>query len=241
MPNLTEATTYEAGIYQLETTDPVLAGAGGISNLQAQQLANRTNWLAAQLAAAGGGAGSSWDLVLDLPGTSLAPFVQLSGVWEILNGVIRQSATTATSHWLRTVASYPGSLGYLMEAEVQVPGAPAGDLYAGIIAQQTPAGSNGGPAFRLERIGGVYRVQALREGTALIATAPFAWTLNAWFTVRVLFWGGRMLCYVNGALLIDASASFGDLTAYKHPSLLTYGTIADFRNVRAWAFGNLPV
>lgn len=47
MANLAETTTYEAGIYQLEITDPVDAGTGGagISNLQGKQLANRTNYL----------------------------------------------------------------------------------------------------------------------------------------------------------------------------------------------------
>lgn len=58
MANLIETSTFEAGIYQLETSDPVLGGPGGISNLQPQQLANRTRFLKDQLdvlqAAAGG-------------------------------------------------------------------------------------------------------------------------------------------------------------------------------------------
>ena len=49
MTNLTETPTYEAGIYQLETTDPVVGGPNGIDNLQAKQLANRTAYLKAQL------------------------------------------------------------------------------------------------------------------------------------------------------------------------------------------------
>lgn len=40
-----ETATYEAGVYQLETTDPVEGGSGGISNQQAKHLANRTKWL----------------------------------------------------------------------------------------------------------------------------------------------------------------------------------------------------
>lgn len=47
--NLAEIETYEAGIYQLEITDPVIGGPDGIDNLQAKQLANRTNWLKAKL------------------------------------------------------------------------------------------------------------------------------------------------------------------------------------------------
>lgn len=45
MANLTESATYEAGIYQLETSDPVIGGPTGISNAQAKQLANRTKYL----------------------------------------------------------------------------------------------------------------------------------------------------------------------------------------------------
>lgn len=45
MANLTETSTFTAGVYQLETTDPVLGGPGGISNAQAQALANRTLYL----------------------------------------------------------------------------------------------------------------------------------------------------------------------------------------------------
>ena len=45
MANLTDSSTWEPGIYQLETGDSVLGGAGGTSNQQAQLLANRTKWL----------------------------------------------------------------------------------------------------------------------------------------------------------------------------------------------------
>jgi len=49
MANVTETSTFDAGIYQLETTDPVEGGALGISNSQAKGLANRTRWLYDQL------------------------------------------------------------------------------------------------------------------------------------------------------------------------------------------------
>ncbi|MEN7433419.1 tail fiber protein [Chromobacterium sp. TRC.1.1.SA] len=42
MANLQEKPFWEPGIYQLETSDPVLAGPDGIDNLQGKQLANRT-------------------------------------------------------------------------------------------------------------------------------------------------------------------------------------------------------
>ena len=51
MANLIETSGYEPGIYQLERTDPVVGGQGGTSNIQAQQLANRTAWLRQRLEA----------------------------------------------------------------------------------------------------------------------------------------------------------------------------------------------
>lgn len=45
MADLIETPSYEPGIYQLETVDPVLGGPGGVSNRQAQLLANRTAYL----------------------------------------------------------------------------------------------------------------------------------------------------------------------------------------------------
>lgn len=45
MANVAEVTQYDAGVYQIETVDPVVGGPDGIANIQAKQLANRTRWL----------------------------------------------------------------------------------------------------------------------------------------------------------------------------------------------------
>lgn len=45
MANLSETATWDTGVYQLETTDPVLGGPTGISNTPLRNLANRTLWL----------------------------------------------------------------------------------------------------------------------------------------------------------------------------------------------------
>lgn len=51
MANLTETPQWEAGIYRIETNDPVIGGENGISNAAAKQLGNRTAWLKAQVEA----------------------------------------------------------------------------------------------------------------------------------------------------------------------------------------------
>ncbi|NPE59297.1 hypothetical protein HLB27_06410 [Dickeya dadantii] len=48
MAELTEKNEWVDGIYQIETSDPVMGGPGGISNRQANQLANRTAYLKQQ-------------------------------------------------------------------------------------------------------------------------------------------------------------------------------------------------
>ncbi len=45
MANLPIEPRWVNGIYQLETTDPVMGGADGVDNLQAKQLGCRTEWL----------------------------------------------------------------------------------------------------------------------------------------------------------------------------------------------------
>lgn len=48
MANLVETPTYDAGVYLIELSDPVVGGTDGISNKQAKALANRTAYLKAQ-------------------------------------------------------------------------------------------------------------------------------------------------------------------------------------------------
>ena len=49
MANLPETPQWEEGIYQIEVSDPVLAGPDGISNRQGKQLASRTLYLKQQV------------------------------------------------------------------------------------------------------------------------------------------------------------------------------------------------
>jgi len=59
LANLTEQQIFDAAVYELATTDPVMGGPGGVDNRPHQNLANRTAWLKQQvdaLIAAGGSA-----------------------------------------------------------------------------------------------------------------------------------------------------------------------------------------
>lgn len=45
MASLPESSTFDAGVYQLELTDPVIGGPSGVSNTPLKNLANRTKYL----------------------------------------------------------------------------------------------------------------------------------------------------------------------------------------------------
>ena len=45
MANLPESSAFDAGVYQLELTDPVIGGPSGVSNAPLKNLANRTKYL----------------------------------------------------------------------------------------------------------------------------------------------------------------------------------------------------
>src|SRR5882724_24320 len=49
MANQPETPTYDAGVYQIETTDAVLGGVGGVANHPLLNLANRTAFLKQQI------------------------------------------------------------------------------------------------------------------------------------------------------------------------------------------------
>ncbi|MBH8611966.1 hypothetical protein I4N56_014275 [Pseudomonas mohnii] len=51
MADLPELDEWTTGVYQIETSDPVLGGPEGISNQQAKQLASRTRWLKGKIEA----------------------------------------------------------------------------------------------------------------------------------------------------------------------------------------------
>jgi hypothetical protein len=51
MANLPELEEFTTGVYQIETSDPVLGGVDGITNVPIKALANRTKWLKAQVEA----------------------------------------------------------------------------------------------------------------------------------------------------------------------------------------------
>ncbi|MCL2610905.1 MAG: hypothetical protein FWE02_04420, partial [Defluviitaleaceae bacterium] len=70
---LKEEPKWEEGIYQLEVADPVEGGEDGVDNVQARQLANRTQYLKKKLEEVGGGGGNVDSVDGVYPDTSVDP------------------------------------------------------------------------------------------------------------------------------------------------------------------------
>jgi hypothetical protein len=89
MSNLPESATYDAGVYQIETTDPVIGGADGKDNASARNLANRTAYLKAHV---------------DLMETIVSQADAEAGISEILKGWnalrVHQAIMAATNGYL---------------------------------------------------------------------------------------------------------------------------------------------
>lgn len=93
MADLPEDSQWTPGIYQLETSDPVLGGPEGIDNLQAKQLAARTKWLKEQV---------TGKQPLDATLTALASLL-VAGDKLIYATGVDQFATTGLSAFIRTL------------------------------------------------------------------------------------------------------------------------------------------
>lgn len=104
MADLPESNEWTTGIYQLETSDPVLGGPEGIDNLQAKQLANRTRWLKDKI---------------DTLGVSLAGKAGKAttlGGYGITDAFTKPEATSAIQQAIASlVASSPAALDTLKE------------------------------------------------------------------------------------------------------------------------------
>lgn len=106
MANLPESSNWDAGIYQIETTDRVVGGVNGISNAQAKALANRTlylkNWLETGntllsriLAIDGVGSGIDADKVRGLP-ADFSALLAATGYQKLPSGLIMQWGSADT-------------------------------------------------------------------------------------------------------------------------------------------------
>lgn len=160
MADLPEKEEWTPGIYQLETSDPVLGGPDGIDNLQGKQLANRTRYLFGQLekifsgAAKVGKAGIA-DTLIDngvVPGTYPKVMVNTKGL--VYGSAALKAADIPALPWSKIQDGIPTTLGGygitdalkvgVVSFQVPVLAAPtAGDTYEDVALVVREAGGVG--------------------------------------------------------------------------------------------------
>ncbi|OLF53812.1 hypothetical protein [Pseudomonas chlororaphis] len=129
MADLPEPIEWTPGVYQLETSDPVLGGPEGIDNLQAKQLASRTQWLKDQIEKVISGV------------TSIGKAVQLATARTFtLSGAATGSASfdgTANANIVVTLANSGVAAGTYPKVQVNVKGLVTGG--AALVASDIPS------------------------------------------------------------------------------------------------------
>lgn len=105
MADLPESQDWAPGVYQLETSDPVLGGPEGISNQQAKQLANRTSWLKKKIESFLDGSGINFASQQEAEkGVETNKPMNALGVFQAIGAKVVQ-ATTSTSGITRIATS----------------------------------------------------------------------------------------------------------------------------------------
>lgn len=188
MANLTETSEFTPGIYQLETTDDVVGGAEGISNLQAKQLANRTVWLKEQ-------------------GDENAAAIALLQSQGLKLGAFENGTTTINATALGKVLSYDTDGGAVTAT---LPACSAPNVGRTLVLQHNENGglftANG---LTVQRAGsnliGYNGVTAtsltLDAGDILILSmsSATAWTVVAWHRRSALLPAGAVMPFANNA------------------------------------------
>lgn len=106
MAGLPESPNFEDEVYQLETTDPVVAGPEGISNLQGRQLANRTAWLKQQVD----------QLLSDFDSLTIEDIGDLISATDSTRGLIRIATQAEVNAGTETnIATPPSALKFITE------------------------------------------------------------------------------------------------------------------------------
>jgi len=121
MANLTELSQWEAGIYQLETTDSVEAGAGGISNEQARLLGNRTKYLFDKLPK-----NTGWFSGLNIQ-TSTGPLSVFGDIVSAIATIGSGTEGAKESFITVTVANAMADMSYKVRTEVESMGSVGSD------------------------------------------------------------------------------------------------------------------
>ena len=115
MATVTETPSFSAGIYRIETSDPIIGGEDGIANIQAKQLANRTAYLKARADQVDDAAGETGSLperlnILQAMAEAVGPEMQNATVGAVKFAIDQAGQANAGIRFLRSTWTQRGML-----------------------------------------------------------------------------------------------------------------------------------
>lgn len=246
MANLKEQSVWEEGIYQIETSDPVMGGEHGIDNKAPRQLANRTKWLRDQLTTQQTALSSKANTrhthgIADISGlqnalNSKLAASQLSSASTSQAGVVQLSSAVNSESEATAATSKAVKQAFDRAVEAEGKGLPVGAIVAFPWAVNNPEGYLlcNGSAFSRETYPDLYRVLGNRDRVPHLSRSDIGQT--AYFPVDAIPSGWIAFDDIERLVTRSAYRELYDLLVAKYGSIAAVPKAAD-RYIRGNANG----
>lgn len=237
MANLKEQSVWEEGIYQIETSDPVMGGEHGIDNKAPRQLANRTKWLKDQLTTQQTALSSKANTrhthgIADISGLQAAlnsklAASQLSSASTSQAGVVQLSSAVNSESEATAATSKAVKQAFDRAVEAEGKGLPVGAIVAFPWAVNNPEGYLlcNGRAFSRETYPDLYRVLGNRDRVPHLSRSDIGQT--AYFPVDAVPSGWIAFDDIERLVTRAAYRELYDLLVTKYGSIAAVPKVAD--------------
>lgn len=224
--------------------DIIKGGTGGAAErlgigTAGQVLTVNAGATAPEWAAAASGGSVNWNQLVNESGASFANFTANSGTWASNGTIIQQTSTAVTTHRrARYNTIQPLGLPYLLEAEVRLPSAgqlTGTDILAGIYMGYDGAAGSGGLFVGINDGTSGQGIQIERQAAVVIRLISNTINLDTWYKIRIANIGVFVSVYLDGVFKGNAISASINSSSPDYIGLVTYNSIADFRNIKAWA------
>lgn len=199
-------------------------------------LANGVKW-----APAAGGA--SWLQDVNETGASFVNFTVSTGTWASDGTTINQTDNTASAKRARYNTKIELGFGIIFEAEMRFPTAGQGagaNVQAGLLVGFDGAGGDSCFAVKLDK--GAQNIGVEQDAVVLSRAFAQAIALDVFYKVRIVLSGELASIYFNGTLI--GSVHLANIALRVSADFLgihSYGSVANFRNIKAWTLrGGAP-
>lgn len=168
-----------------------------------------------------------WDLVIEEDGTSTANFTTDSGSWASASGMISVDATGGGARIKHNTPIKAHPCVFQYEQKIRADGA-LDNGRAGGLCGWDGAGNNGPLVRFLYKTAAAERVEIENDSVGGVGGVDFAWTLDTWYTVRIIC-SPSFFVYVDGTFLLGGTPT---MNSPLHIGMYAESAKADFRNLK---------